>query len=99
MIKEKTGVKTIDLNGEDCVILGPPDAVSLAEAAVRQLIERGYMALAYDDFESEHVAVVAQTIPNIVGEKGAVIQVIKKECKVEVSIPANSKDSKPGQKV
>jgi len=98
MIKEKTGVKTIDMQGEMCTIVGPADAVTLAEHAVRQLLEKGYMALAYDDFEEEGVPCLPTLFPDIIGSKGAIIQLIKKEAKVEVNIPAVPKNAKPGQK-
>merc|ERR1719162_1871217 len=98
MIKEKTGVKTIDMQGEICTIVGSADAVALAEHAVRQLVEKGYMALAYDDFEEEGVPCLPTLFPDIIGSKGAIIQLIKKEAKVEVTIPAVPKNAKPGQK-
>jgi len=98
MIKEKTGVKTIDMQGEMCTIVGSADAVALAEHAVRQLVEKGYMALAYDDFEEESVPCLPTLFPDIIGSKGAIIQLIKKEAKVEVTIPAVPKNAKPGQK-
>jgi rRNA processing protein Krr1/Pno1 len=98
MIKEKTGVKGIDMQGEVCTIVGPADAVTLAEAAVRQLVEKGYCALAYDDFEEEGVPCLPTLFPDIIGSKGAIIQLIKKEAKVEVSIPAVPKNPLPGKK-
>jgi len=98
MIKEKTGVKTIDMQGEMCTIVGPPDAVALAEHAVRQLVEKGYMAIAYDDFEEEGVPCLPSLFPDLIGSKGCIIQLIKKEAKVEVTIPAVPKNAKDGQK-
>jgi len=98
LIKEKTGVKTVDMSGEMCTIVGSPDAVALAEHAVRSLIEKGYMALAFDDFEEEGVPVHPSLFPDIIGPKGAIIQVIKKEAKVEVDIPATPKNAPAGKK-
>jgi len=98
MIKEKTGVKTIDMQGEMCTIVGPADAVALAEHAVRQLVEKGYMAIAYDDFEEEGVPCLPSLFPDLIGSKGCIIQLIKKEAKVEVTIPAVPKNAKDGQK-
>jgi rRNA processing protein Krr1/Pno1 len=98
MIKEKTGVTGIDMAGEICTIVGPANAVTLAEHAVRQLVEKGYCSLAYDDFEEEGVPVLPSLFPDIIGSKGAIIQVIKKEAKVEVNIPAVPKNALPGKK-
>jgi len=98
MIKEKTGVKTIDMSGDDCTILGPPDAVALAEHAVRQLVEKGYMSLAFEDFEEEGVSLHPSIFPDIIGKGGAIIIAIKKEAKVEIDIPAVPKNGPAGKK-
>lgn len=98
MIKEKTGVKNVDISGDMCTIVGLPDQVTLAEAAVHQLIEKGYMALSYDDFAEEDVMVLPIEFPNIIGQKGAIIQEIKKAAKVEISIPAVPKNPPQGKK-
>jgi rRNA processing protein Krr1/Pno1 len=98
LIKEKTGVKTVDLSGDMCTLVGSADAVALAEHAVRQLIEKGYMSLAFDDFEEEGVPVHPSVFPDIIGSKGAIIQVIKKEAKVEIDIPAVPKNGPAGKK-
>jgi len=94
LIKEKTGVKTIDTAGEMVTIVGLPDAVVLAEHAVRELIEKGYMSMAFEDFQEDSMNVVSSCIPNLIGERGAIIQVIKKECKVEIDIAQVAKNSK-----
>lgn len=93
LIKEKTGVKTIDTAVDIVTIVGLPDTVPLAEAAIRELIEKGYMSLAFEDFKQGEVLVSPNSIPNIIGERGAIIQVIKKECKVEIDIPPVPKGS------
>jgi len=87
LIKEKTGVTTIDTQGDVCVIIGPEKSVTLAEHAIRELMEKGYMSLAFEDFEEAGVQVHPSVFPNLIGEKGVVIQKIKSEAKVEIDIP------------
>lgn len=98
MIKEKTGVKTIDMAGDMCTIVGLADAVALAEHAVKQLLEKGYMSLAFEDFEEEGVPLHPSLFPDIIGQKGVMIQEIKKQAKVEVNIPAVPKNGPAGKK-
>jgi|EP00427_Karlodinium_veneficum_P017554 rRNA processing protein Krr1/Pno1 len=98
MLKEKTNVKNIDTQGGVCTIIGDKDAVAMAEAAVLQLIEKGYTALAYDNYEEAGVMVHPQHFHQIIGEKGAVIQLIKKEAKVEVTMPEAPKSTTSSKK-
>jgi len=93
LIKEKTGVKTIDTAGDLCVIVGLADQVVLAEQAIQQLNEKGYMSLSFDAFKEDGVSVPPFSIASIVGERGSIIQLIKKECKVEIDIPPTAKGS------
>jgi rRNA processing protein Krr1/Pno1 len=99
LIKEKTGVKTVDTAGDMVTIVGQPAEVALATKAVNELIEKGYMSLSFEDFTEEGVNVSPSSIPNIIGERGAIIQVIKKECKVEIDIPPVPKGAPAGKKV
>merc|ERR1719352_1861512 len=87
LIKEKTGVKNIETNGDICTIVGPEKCVTLAEHAIRELMDKGYMSLAYEDFQEAGVQVHPSVFPNLIGEKGVVIQKIKSEAKVEIDIP------------
>jgi len=87
LIKEKTGVKTIDTAGELCSIVGQPSEVALAIAAITELMEKGYMSLAFEDFEEDGVQCHPSCFPDLIGKGGAVIQAIKKEAKVEIDIP------------
>jgi rRNA processing protein Krr1/Pno1 len=88
MLKEKTGVKQIDTAGGNVVtIVGGKEEVARAEEAVQQLIEKGYCALQYDGYEETGVMVHPQHFHQIIGKEGAIIQLIKKEAKVEVSMP------------
>jgi len=99
LIKEKTGLKTFDIEGEMVTLHGAPDAVALGEHAVRQLLEKGYMSLAYDDFEEEGVMCHPSVFPDLIGQKGAIIIEIKKQAKCEITIPATPKNSTKKAKV
>lgn len=97
MITEKTGVNRIDTEGENFTVVGEPEAVKKAEAAIREIVEKGYCSLAYDDFEGTEVMAHPQSFPDLIGKQGAIIQALKKELGVEVSIPAVPKGG-PGYK-
>lgn len=98
MIKEKTGVTRIDAEGEVFSIIGPPEAVAMAELAIRELIEKGYMSLAYENFTADFATVHPSSFPDIIGKQGAVIQKIKAECKVEIDIPSVPKNPPENKK-
>lgn len=98
LIKEKTGIKTFDMSGDSCTIIGSADAVGMAEHAVRQLLEKGYMSLQYDDYEEDGVQVHPSLFPDLIGQKGAIIMEIKKQAKVEVNIPAVPKNGPAAKK-
>jgi len=98
LIKEKTGVKTIDMSGEVCTIIGSQDACTLAEHAVRQLVEKGYMSISFEDFEEEGVPMLPSLFPDIIGKGGVMIMEIKKQAKVEVNIPPVPKNAPAGKK-
>jgi len=87
MITEKTGVTRIDTEGCNFVAIGEPDAVKKAEKAIREIVEKGYCSLAYDDFEGADVMAYPQCFPDLIGKGGEIIQKIKKELGVEISIP------------
>jgi rRNA processing protein Krr1/Pno1 len=98
MIKEKTGVKTVDTSGGVCTIIGEKEAVGLAEHAVKELIEKGFTSLAFENFQEHGVMVHPCHFPNIIGAKGVIIQAIKKEAKCEVGIPEVPKNAKADKK-
>mmetsp|Transcript_85406 Transcript_85406/g.134849 ORF Transcript_85406/g.134849 Transcript_85406/m.134849 type:complete len:501 (+) Transcript_85406:84-1586(+) len=93
MIMEKTGA-TIDISGCIVTIHGPKSGIDEAENAVISLIEKGYTALAYDNYEEQGLMVHPSHFHKIIGKEGAIISVIKKEAKVEVSMPETPKDPK-----
>jgi len=90
-IKEKTGIKSIDTQTDVCIIIGQPEDVPKAEAAIKELIEKGYMSISYDSFKADQITVPSTSIPNIIGKGGAIIQVIKKELHVEIDVEATPK--------
>jgi len=97
LITEKCGLKTFDMAGDECTLIGPPDAVSMAANAVHQLLEKGFMSLSYEDYAEDGVMCHSSLFPDIIGSKGCIIQEIKKQAKCEVNIPAVPKNS-PGSK-
>lgn len=59
------------------------------------MIEKGFMSLAYDNFNESSVMVHPVHFPNLIGQKGAIIMKLKSELGVEVTIPQGiTKDSK-----
>merc|ERR1712113_427328 len=95
MITEKTGVDRIDTTDGMVTIIGEADAVRMAEVAVKEMIEKGFMSLAYDNFNEATVMVHPICFPNIIGQKGAIIMKLKAELGVEINIPQGiTKDSK-----
>lgn len=91
MITEKTGVARIDTEGQNFTVVGEPEAVKKAEVAIREIVDKGYCSLAYDDFEGTEVMAHPQSFPDLIGKGGAIIQALKKELGVEVSIPQTPK--------
>ncbi|CAE8732680.1 unnamed protein product, partial [Polarella glacialis] len=98
LIQEKSGVTRIDTTGDVFVITGPPAAVSMAENAIKELIEKGFMSLAYDNFKEDYVQVHPSSFPDLIGKQGVIIRKMKEELGVEVSIPETPKNSPPGKK-
>jgi len=98
MIKEKTEIKAVDVNGGVITVTGTATAVALAESAIMELAEKGYCSLAFDDFQENFVNAHPDFFPEFIGKKGAVIQAIKKELNVEVKIPEVPKGGPAGKK-
>jgi len=99
LIQEKTGAKLDTSSSDTCCITGSADEVAAAEVAVKELLEKGYTALQYEDFHEHFVAVHPSAFPDIIGKEGCVIRKIKDELGVSVTIPSNApKDAKPEKK-
>jgi len=98
LIQEKTGVSSIDTTGQVFTIVGPPQAVAKAEAAIKELVEKGYCALAYDDFAENFVNVHPSCFPDLIGKNGAVVRKIKEELGVEINFPETQKNAPAAKK-
>merc|ERR1719429_718328 len=98
MIQEKTGVTRIDTAGGIFTITGPANAVAEAEAALKELVAKGFCSLLYEDFSENYMNVHPSYFPDIIGKGGVIIQKIKKELKVEVGIPPGTEGAPAGKK-
>jgi len=99
LIKEKTELSKIDSSGEVFTLMGTPKAVALAEAAIQELVEKGYTSLAYENFGQTVVKVHPKYFPELIGKQGAVIKKFKEALQVEVGIPEGlPKDAVEGKK-
>jgi len=87
LIQEKTEVTKIDTNGEVFTIMGPPKACLMAEAAIKELCEKGFCSLMYEDFNQAFVMVHPSMFPDLIGKQGAIVRQIKEQLKVEISFP------------
>lgn len=87
LIQEKTGIERIDTNGELFTISGKTKEAQAAHAALTELVEKGYMSLAFDNFAEIGCMAHPSTFPDIIGTKGAIIIKLKEELKVEINIP------------
>jgi rRNA processing protein Krr1/Pno1 len=90
MIKEKTDVKNINLEGGILRIEGKPEAVAQAEQAVQELLNKGFTSLSYENFKSDAVKVPTNALPDIIGKEGKIIIAIKDALKVEITMPKTS---------
>jgi len=97
-IQEKTKVTRIDTAGGIFTITGNGSAVAEAEAAIKELITKGFCSLLYEDFSENFIAVHPSYFPDLIGKGGVIIQKIKKELKVEVGIPQGTEGAKPDKK-
>jgi len=96
-IQEKTKAK-IDTVGGMFTITGSGTAVGEAEAAVRELMNKGFCSILYEDFSENYVSVSKNYFPDIIGKGGEIIQKLKKELKVEVTIPPGTAEAPDGKK-
>merc|ERR1712013_903840 len=78
--------------------IGKPEQVAIAEAALKELIEKGYTSLAFDNFSDIAVMVHPSAFPDLIGQQGAIIRKLKESLKVEVNIPQVPKNSPPAKK-
>ncbi|CAJ1386079.1 unnamed protein product [Effrenium voratum] len=98
MIQEKTGVR-IDTSGEMFTIAGKDKKeVELAHMAIKELVEKGYCSMAFEDFKEDAVPVHPTSFPDIIGKQGVTIKAFKTELNVEVKIPEVPKTSSTSSK-
>jgi len=98
LIQEKTGVNRIDTTGGIFTITGEASKVAQAELAIRDIIDKGYTSLAFNDFQENFVQVHPSSIASIIGDKGVIIRKMKDELGVEVSMPQVPKTTKSSKK-
>jgi len=98
MIQEKTGVTRIDTSGEVFTISGPPEAVAQAQTAIKELLDKGYTSLSFDNFSENFVAVHPSVFPDLIGKQGAIIRAIKEALGTEINIPPVPKNADPKKK-
>lgn len=96
LIQEKTGVSRIDVAGEVFTVTGLPETVLLAEQAIKEIIEKGYLSLAFEDFSEDGVMLHPSVFPDLIGSKGAIVRRIKEELAVEINIPSVPDQPKNG---
>jgi len=99
MIQEKCEVDRIDTQGQVFTITGKPENVARAEAAIKELIEKGYCALAFEGFSENVINVHSSHFPDLIGKQGAVVRKIKEELGVEINFQDVPKGSNKKAKV
>jgi len=90
MIKEKTDIKNITMEGGILRIEGKPENVAQAKTAVEELLARGFTSLSYENFKSDAVKVPTNALPDLIGKEGCIIRAIKDNLKVEITMPKSS---------
>ncbi|CAK0896822.1 unnamed protein product, partial [Prorocentrum cordatum] len=90
MIKEKTDVKTINMEANILRIEGKPEAVAQAKQAFEELIAKGFTSLSYENFKSDALKVPTNALPDLIGKEGCIIRAIKDALKVEITMPKTS---------
>jgi len=109
LITEKTGIKTMNMEGDSVTVVGSADAVAQAKHAVEELLAKGWMSISYEDFSEEGVMVHPSYFPSLISQNdfpklegyrqaGHIIQTIKKQANVEVTIPPTPPDAIKGTK-
>jgi len=98
LIQEKTGISKIDSSDGVFTATGKPEQVAIAEVALKELIEKGYTSLAYENFSDMAVMVHPSAFPDLIGSGGVIIRKMKEALKVEVNIPPVPKNAPPGKK-
>eukprot|EP00933_Yihiella_yeosuensis_P080007 TRINITY_DN93410_c0_g1_i1.p1 TRINITY_DN93410_c0_g1~~TRINITY_DN93410_c0_g1_i1.p1 ORF type:complete len:482 (-),score=175.76 TRINITY_DN93410_c0_g1_i1:355-1800(-) len=93
LIQEKCGLTKIDTSENVFVLMGPSKACTMAENAIKELVEKGFTSLSYEDFSQASVQVHPSMFPELIGKQGAVIKKFKEELQVEVGMPQTPPDA------
>jgi len=96
LIKEKTGVTRIDTEERTFTCVGDADAVARAIAALKELYDKGFTTLAYENFSDLTVMASTSSFPDLIGKQGAIIREMKEKLGVEVNMPNVPKNA-PGK--
>ena len=64
-----------------------------AEAAIRDLVDKGYTSIAFEDFSENFVKVHPSSFPDLIGKEGSIVKAIKKETGCEINFPDVPKNS------
>jgi len=87
MIQEKTKVQPITEVGGDFTIKGPKCGCKEAAQAIKDIVNKGYTLLSYEDAAERPVPIQAGKISALIGPKGSVINKIREHFKVEIKLP------------
>mmetsp|Transcript_154496 Transcript_154496/g.494170 ORF Transcript_154496/g.494170 Transcript_154496/m.494170 type:complete len:514 (-) Transcript_154496:63-1604(-) len=98
LLQEKCEVDRIDTAGSVFTIIGKPANVAKAEAAIKELIEKGYCSMMFEGFSENIMNVYPSAFPDLIGKQGAVVRKIKEELNVEINFQDVPKGSPPSKK-
>lgn len=87
LIKEKTDVKSINIEANIVRIEGKPDAVALAQQAVEEVMQKGFTSLMCCGFKSDEVEVPSISLPDLMGKEGCIVNVIMEALLVQIDMP------------
>jgi len=87
LIREKTAVKSINIEANVARIEGKADAVALAQQAIEEVMHKGFCSLQFGGFKEDRVEVPSSSVPDIIGEEGCNIMAIKEAMLVEIDVP------------
>lgn len=93
-VQYKTWTK-IDSRGPSFTISGEQEWVDKAEVAIKELEQKGYCAIVYDDFAESFIQVPSRQIPELIGSQGSTIKKIKEKTGCEIIIPQFSREQGP----
>jgi len=99
LLQDKTSTK-IDTSGQDFTIVGEHDDVLKCEAAIKEMVAKGFCSLQYDNFSENIMTIHPSCFPDLIGKQGAIVRKIKEALNVEVNfqdVPRGSPPTKKGK--